>query len=606
MNHKPLLTLIDLMRGERHELRESVLLAAALLTWQQLSQMQRIPSELTLTAALASSPREAGKVLLALSDELQVAAFLEASAVLENTNLRTATELLEATLRTEQLGKLESYDPSDIATTMGGMRRGGLPYLPEEVCDLMIALALDGSSPEERVYLPWAEGGQLLGRCLKAGRVVAMETPVMTGQYISELIRAHLEYPIQSQFAWSDPIRAPHFQDKGILRKFDVTIANPPFGARINSGDLSNDSFDRFPERTNSLTVLAIRHILAQTKKRAVIALSNSVLFSSGGERRLRRDLLEEGVIQSVIALPSGLLADSNIPFSILVLDKNQRHHTVRFVNCDSEHFKVAESRARFKLKAIEDITSLALGHSHGTDAADENGKDLQRNEWNLLPSRYVLDAGKSRIDKVMEQYKTIRLEEIAEIIRPLAETEIIDPIEVLEIGAMDILGNGYIARPTKATSISGLPSRSGAQFVQPLDIVLVIKGSVGKLSIAPEDTPPPGPGGWVVGQSMAIVRLRTPDIDPKSLTVFLRSGIGQELLRRLTAGATIPFLQIRELRQLRVPVLGRSQSDEAIHVLQRQHELRLQMQQLQEELDTAQVVAWQNQGEAPSSGHEE
>lgn len=206
-------------------------------------------------------------------------------------------------------------------------------------------------------------------------------------------------------------------------------------------------------------------------------------------------------------------------------------------LKCAESQFKEAESRTRFKLKAIGDIVELALGRANGP-AADAHGKDLQKVEWSLQPSRHVLDVGMSRVDKVMEQYKTVALEEIAEVLRPLAEDEIVNPIDVLEVGAADIQGNGFIQTPTKATTVSSGTSRGGAVFLQPNDIVFVIKGSVGKVSIAPNETPPPGPGGWVVGQSMAVVRMDRGRSAAycRAMTVFFRSDIGQELLRRLSA----------------------------------------------------------------------
>jgi len=603
MNYKPLLGMVDRLRGELHDVQDAVLLTTALLTWQQLAQLQHVSASSALTGVLADSPRDASKVLLSLGVALELAPFEKAAKLLDSISQRTAIEVLQATLRTEELGNLATFDPSDIFMVMGGMRRSGLPFLPPEVCDLMTALALDGANTQDSIYLPWDDSGQILGRCLKAGRIVMMETSATAAQHFAALIRAYFEWPMQSQLVCSDPIRSPSFQDKGMLRKFDLVIATPPFGVRSDQWDSSLDSFERFPEKTNSLTVLAIRHVLAQARGRAVIAVSNSVLFSSGGERRLRKDLLDEGVVQAVIGLPNGLLADSNIPFTLLVLDKCQRHETVRFVNCDSAHFKEAESRTRFTLKAVGDIVELALGRANGPDAADAHAKDLQKAEWNLLPSRYVIDAGMSQMDRVLEQYITDPLEEIAEVIRPLAETEIVSPIEVLEVGATDIQGSGFIPNPTKKILVSSGLSRGGAVFLQPDDIVFVIKGSVGKVSIAPEYTPPPGLGGWVVGQSMAVVRVNRPRPYCMAMAVFFRSDVGQELLRRLAAGATIPFLQIRELRQLRVPLLNADETEQAANVLSDQEGLRQKILYLKNILDRVKFEPWCNTDATLSTG---
>jgi type I restriction enzyme M protein len=607
MNYKPLVSMIDSLEGELDE-QESVLLAAALLTWQHLGQCQRVNANSALTPALAISPRSASQVLLGLAQELGLEPFETAAKLLDNISQRTATEVLQATLRTQEQGNLGNFDPSDIAAVTQGMRRSGMRFLPAAVCDLMSSLALDGADAQASIYLPWDASGQLLGRCLKSGRTAAMETPHgnFDPNFVSwmrALIHAYFEWPMKSQLVSGDPIRSPAYQDKGTLRKFDLVMATPPFGGRSDQWDPTLDVFERFPDKTSSLTVLAIRHVIAQTAGRAVIAVTNSVLFSSGGERRLRKDLLDAGVVQAVIGLPNGLLADSNIPFALLVLDKHQRHETVRFVNCDSAHFKEAESRTRFTLKSIHDIVELALGRASGPDSADVRREDLQQTEWNLLPSRHVIDAGMNLVDKVMGQYATVSLEEIAEVLRPLAETAITDPIDVLEVGAADIQGSGFIATPTKAITVSKARTKGGAVFLQPGDIVFVIKGSVGKVSIAPEDTPPVGPGGWVVGQSVAVVRINKPQTYRMAMTVFFRSDIGQELLRRLAAGATIPFLQIRELRQLRVPTLNAEEVEQAARVLTDQEVLRRQILDLQIALGRLKFEPWSSTDTGVTTG---
>ena len=76
-------------------------------------------------------------------------------------------------------------------------------------------------------------------------------------------------------------------------------------------------------------------------------------------------------------------------------------------------------------------------------------------------------------------------------------------------------------------------------------------------------------------------------------MAVFFRSDVGQELLRRLAAGATIPFLQIRELRQLKVPFLLENEVMEAAQVLSHQEDLRRQILQLQTALGNIKHEHW-------------
>ena len=589
MNQKPILGLIDAFRGEL-PLEQSALLAATLVTWQKLSQASEIGSDFALSDVLAKSPRDAEKALARLADSREAGVFREAADMLSRTSHRVASEALQMAMLQGQQGLLDTYDPSDLVTIFGNTGGGGF-YLPPEICDLLVALAGDDIAKTE-VYLPWDENGQLLGRFLKKGSRAAVEVNGGMVQ-LPNLVRAYYEPTPISRIQVSDPIKSPTYTEKGRLTRFGLTVATPPFGVRVDFEGQAKDPFSRFPEKTNSMTVLAVRHVLAQTDGRVVIAVTNSILFAAGGEKRLRKDLLEHGQLEAVIGLPAGLLAGTAIPLSILVLNSKQRHDQVRLVNCDEEKYKFAESRTRFKLVGIEEIANLALGRSKGTGLRVLSRKEIYDSDLSLLPSRYVLDAAMSRLDGVLANYSTQSLEEQAEILRPIVATQVENSMPAFEVGASDLFNSGYITSPTKKVSVASLPDKNTDQFLRPLDIVMVIKGSVGKVSIAPTDTPAPGPGGWVAGQSMAIIRTQA-STNPRALVTFLRSDIGQELIRRLIAGAAIPFLQIRELRQMKMPMLNSVQSDRAASVLEEQQKLRLELTRLQERLDAMRVEEWQ------------
>lgn len=589
MNQKPILSLIDAFRGEL-PLEQAALLAAVLVTWQKLSQANDVGTDFAMSDVLAKSPRDAEKVLARIAASREAGVFREAADLLARTSQRVGSEALKMVMLQGQQGLLDSYDPSDLVTILGNTRDGKF-VMPPEICDLLVALAGDDIARTE-VYLPWDESGQLLGRFLKKGSRTAVEVNGAMVQ-LPNLIRAYYDPTSISRIQVSDPIRSPTYIEKGRLTRFGLTVAAPPFGVRVDFEAQAKDPFARFPEKTNSMTVLAIRHVLAQTDGRVVIAVTNSILFAAGGEKRLREFLLETGQLEAVIGLPAGLLAGTAIPLSIIVLNSKVRHERVRLVNCDADKYKFAESRTRFRLARIEEIADLALGRSKGPGLTVLSRKEIYESDLSLLPSRYVLDAAMSRLDDVLANYSTQNLEAQAEILRPVVTTQLEGSMPAFEVGASDLFNSGYIASPTKKVSVVSLLNKSTDHFLRPLDIVIVIKGSVGKISIAPSDTPAPGPGGWVAGQSMAIIRTLD-SANPRALIMFLRSDIGQELIRRLIAGAAIPFLQIRELRRIKVPLLSSVQADRAASVLEEQQKLRWELIRLQERLDSMRVEEWQ------------
>jgi len=591
MNQKTIADLMEDVRGEL-PLELAPLLAATLLTWQQLSQTQRIPAELALTKDLANAPRDAENVLKRISSHLQIDVFNVAAQRLNQLSNRAASQMLSMVFLHGQNGRLDAYDPSDLMTVLIG-GRGEMNALPSEVCDLLLMLAGDKMN-RDSVYLPWGGTGQVFGRFLKKGCRANVEFPHVEDKHLVELIRAYYEKSPISRIQVSDPIKSPSYLEGGDLAKFDLVIATPPFGAKVDFELHANDPFRRFPERSNSSLVLGIRHALAQTKGRAIIVVTNGVLSSAGGEKRLRKDLLEAGQIEAVIGLPAGLLLPGTaIAISILVLNNEQRHDHVRLINCDSDQFKLTETRTRSRLTQLEHIAALAMGHAQGPELRVMHRDELFANDMNLSPARYVLDSAMSQVDHFLAACMTRSIEDIATIIRPILSTNIEEPIPAWEVGAQDMTNSGYIDLPKKSVVVEGHYKKNDAQFLKPMDIVMVIKGSVGKISIAPLNTPAPGPGGWVIGQTMAVIRTHS-GVDPRGLVVFLRSDFGQELLRRLVSGSAISFLQTRELRQLKVPVLTQEQTHQAISVLDKQQQVCREILRLQQELESIQVDAWQ------------
>lgn len=155
----------------------------------------------------------------------------------------------------------------------------------------------------------------------------------------------------------------------------------------------------------------------------------------------------------------------------------------------------------------------------------------------------------------MMEKAQTVSLGDVITTVRPMPTTaEKENALEALEVGASELPPLGYISTPARTVSIARqVAAKNAEQFLRPLDVVLIIKDSVGKVGIVPQHVPPPGPGGWVAGQSAIVLRAKTSTIDPRALALQLRSPLGQELLSGIVSGATIPLIPLRELTRMQI-----------------------------------------------------
>lgn len=582
---------VQILRGDI-EVADAVFLSLALITWLKLSRLPgKLLNDMILTPDQVKMPRDAESKLKNIGNFLASEGFTEASRLWGRISQRSATEALEKLFLDEQRGLLVDYDPSDLIfqDTMSRHEGGISP----ELADLLIEIASPFS--EDTVYLPWEQHGQLLGRVLQRGGNAAVEC-LGSERYV-DLIRTFYNAENSTMIQISNPIHHPTYSKGARLTKFDTTIACPPMGVRVSEDVSRADAFDRFPETTTSHNVLVIRHVLAQTNGRAVIAVPNGLLSSAGAEKSLRKDLLEMGVLEAVVALPPNQMMSTSISISILVLNTRNRHAETRMVNCATDEFAEPSGRGVQRLLRTQEIAALALGHMPAKQLRIVKREEIYCNDFSFAPGRYVIDDARSKLDDILGAYQKISLESVTKIIRTLPVSSPSNPVPALEIGAIDLTESGYLLHPTKKVNVQRLDERDDAQFLQPSDIVLVFKGSVGKVGICPPDTPPPGPNGWVVGQSMVILRcdllnnLNT--FSPMGLVMLLRSAIGKYLISRVTAGATQPFLSMNELKKLQVPLPSKKQSNEIETLFQKQVEIQLQIQSLQRQLNGIQFAPW-------------
>lgn len=546
MNDKLLPQMLAPLRNTALNPSETFEFALQSLAWAKLSVKCAIAEPLRLTAALLGDPASAKEALIRLGqgEEAWQAAFTNRKT-LERLTPAQMSSVLDLALRFAETGVLQAYDPADAIVQQANST--GAFALPREVADLLAGLV--GIKAGDSAYTPWDTGAQLATRAARSGAAVYLETPNHTA--IPALIGILAEQSFR--IAHADPIRQPTAIENGKPQQFDVALAAPPFGLRYDLDVADRDLFNRFPERTTSGGVLSLRHLLAQTRRRVVVAVANNVLFSGGGDLAMRKDLLKHGIVEAVIALPSGLLETTNIPFAVLILDPAGGHRQVRFIDADCPQFQEKKSKAKVELANQEQLIRQALESGPAENVAIVPVADILANDAQLQVGRYVLPDTAKQLQARLAKAETIALGDLVTTIRPLPPApDDADCVNACEIGAADLPDRGYIDTPGRTIKVSG----KSEQFLRPLDIVLIVKGSTGKLGIVSPEAPPPGNDGWVAGQSAIVLRGQPgARIDPLTLALQLRSPLGQQLLSGIVSGATIPLIQLKELTRLQVLV---------------------------------------------------
>ena len=565
MINKAIYQIVESVRLGGLDYDRSVELALQLLAWEKLSRKNKIAKDLCFGEDFIKNPEKVVNVFqaLAASGGLLKKAFGNLPIFISNNPYRFS-DALEILNRLSLTGVLENLDVQNLADIKSGGPASRYLNMPGEVADLLVGLV--GIKSKDSVYTPWDSSfAQLASRASMYSNDVYCESVLHSSVPALVSILSEKEFEV----IVGDPIQSPTAIEGGKPKLFDLTIAFPPFGIRYQLDEIRRDLFNRFPERTQIGSVLSIRHALSQTGSKLVIAVQNSVLFSHGYEKELRRDLIDRGMIEAVIAMPSGLLTHANIAFAVLVINPNGSKRSIKFINADTPVFYSVVTRAkndpknldalmtvkaRNELINADRIIELVKSNMDSEHCAIVPTDKVVRNDFQLQVDRYVVSESRKKLEKRLSNLNTIQLGDMVRTVRAIpAGLAPEKPISAMEIGAFDLPQFGYIEPKGKAISIdSNLAKRYDDCFLRPLDIVLIVKGSVGKVGLVPFDVPAPGNGGWVAGQSAIVLRVHS-EYCAQSLFVQLRSPMGQALLASIVSGATIKLIQLRELMRLEI-----------------------------------------------------
>jgi type I restriction enzyme M protein len=182
------------------------------------------------------------------------------------------------------------------------------------------------------------------------------------------------------------------------MPKFDAIVANPPFSLRWDPGDAAGEDV-RFKSHgvapksaADFAFLLHGLHYLKDDGAMAII-LPHGVLFRGGQEEKIRRKLLDDGHIDTVIGLPANLFYSTGIPVCILVLKKCKKPDDVLFINAAEEFVK---GKRQNQLTEAH-IDSIIKTYEHRKEADKYSRrvgmKEIEANDYNLNISRYVSTA---------------------------------------------------------------------------------------------------------------------------------------------------------------------------------------------------------------------
>jgi type I restriction enzyme M protein len=207
----------------------------------------------------------------------------------------------------------------------------------------------------------------------------------------------------------------PHFGDE---KPFDAIVSNPPYSVKwIGSDDPTLINDDRFAPAgvlapKSKADFAFVLHALSylSSKGRAAIVCFPGIFYRGGAEQKIRKYLVDNNYVETVISLAPNLFFGTTIAVNILVLSKHKPDTTTQFIDASALFKK--ETNNNILLDEHIDTIMHAFDSKANIDhfARSVDFDTIAANDYNLSVSSYIeAEDTRERVDiaKLNAELKT-------------------------------------------------------------------------------------------------------------------------------------------------------------------------------------------------------
>lgn len=237
------------------------------------------------------------------------------------------------------------------------------------------------------------------------------------------------------------------FNDCHPTLKADYVMANPPFNLSDWGADkLSSDVRWRYGVPPNGNANYAwlqhIVHHLAPNGKAGIVLANGSLSSNTSGEGEIRRKMIEDDIIEGIIAMPSQLFYTTQIPVSIWFISKNKKQKgKTLFIDARNLGTMVTRKLRQLTIEDIHLIAQTFEAFQKGT-LTEEKGfssiaslETISKQDYILTPGRYVGIADQEEDAEPFEEKMTRLTTELSQLFSKSHELEEEIKVQLKKIG---------------------------------------------------------------------------------------------------------------------------------------------------------------------------
>jgi len=281
-------------------------------------------------------------------------------------------------------------------------KSGGEFFTPQEVSELLARITVVGKKDVNKVYDPACGSGSLL---LKFAKILGKENIRLGffGQEINittyNLCRMNMwlhdiDYD-KFDIALGDTLTKPQHWDE---EPFEAIVSNPPYSVKWEGNSnpvLINDP--RFAPAgvlapKSKADLAFVMHCLSWLAPNgtAAIVCFPGVLYRGGAEQKIRKYLVDNNYIDTVIQLPENLFFGTGITTCIMVLKRSKSENNILFIDASKEFIK-SGNKNKLTEENIQNILNAYVerkNRDHFSSLVPR--EEIKENDYNLSVSAYV------------------------------------------------------------------------------------------------------------------------------------------------------------------------------------------------------------------------
>lgn len=283
-------------------------------------------------------------------------------------------------------------------------KSGGEFFTPQHVSKLIAQLAMHKQTTVNKIYDPACGSGSLLLQAKKHFDNHIIEEGFF-GQEINHttynlarmnMFLHNVNYD-KFDIVLGDTLLDPRHNNH---KPFDAIVSNPPYSINWKGSDdptLIND--DRFAPAgvlapKSKADFAFVLHALSylSSRGRAAIVCFPGIFYRGGAEQKIRKFLVDNNYVETIISLAPNLFYGTSIAVNILVLSKHKPDTKTQFIDASGEDFyKKVTNNNLLEDKHIRHIMSIFDSKEDVEYVAKMIDNQLiAENDYNLSVSSYV------------------------------------------------------------------------------------------------------------------------------------------------------------------------------------------------------------------------